>query len=76
MRITLGNDSSLSPKAVGSSQTINDAERIRLEGKISLLSMRNDILAKQVEKYKTSNVLLSEYESVAKGHSEHNKKTE
>lgn len=56
MRITLGNDRSVSPKLAGSAQTINEADRIRLEGKISLLTMRNDILAKQVEKYKNSKI--------------------
>lgn len=75
MKITVQDERSRSPKGLGSLAN-TEGDRVRAEGKLSLLLVRNELLAKQVEKFKASKPRLPECEGNAKTHSELAKKSE
>lgn len=54
MRITVTKDRIQSPGAPESQRNLTEADRIRLEGKISMLILKNELLTKQNKKYKAS----------------------
>lgn len=59
MKITLEpRDQSHSPKICSSFIGLTEGDKIRLEGTISLLTLKNEMLQKDVEKYKHSRLCL------------------
>lgn len=76
MKITLQNERSVSPGALSSHKHLDEADKIRLQGKIALLTMKNDLLAKQLDKSKASSLPLSELDSTPSSQMEMKKRGE